>query len=97
MCGVVKPCRVECGPTDLVYQVRLSAKRISTRQYARLVDERAPAISRRRENYGTHSLRPTKAISRRRQETYGPCSFCQFIPRSEESDTSWSFPGIATG
>jgi site-specific recombinase XerC len=46
----------------VVCQVRLSAKSISARQYARLVDEWAPAIGRRREDYGTHSLRGTKAI-----------------------------------
>lgn len=34
---------------------------ISTRQYARLVDEWVTAIGLRREEYGTHSLRRTKA------------------------------------
>jgi integrase len=34
---------------------------ISTRQYARLVDERVTAIGLRPEEYGTHSLRRTKA------------------------------------
>jgi site-specific recombinase XerC len=34
---------------------------ISTRQYARLVDEWVTAIGLRREDYGTHSLRRTKA------------------------------------
>ncbi|EJL52821.1 site-specific recombinase XerC [Rhizobium sp. CF122] len=34
---------------------------LSTRQYARLVDEWATAIGLRREDYGTHSLRRTKA------------------------------------
>jgi integrase len=37
------------------------AKHISTRQYARLVDEWVAAIGLRREDYGTHSLRRTKA------------------------------------
>jgi integrase len=32
-----------------------------TRQYARLVDEWVSAIGPRREEYGTHSLRRTKA------------------------------------
>ena len=34
---------------------------ISTRQYARLVDEWVTSIGLRREDYGTHSLRRTKA------------------------------------
>ncbi|WP_264224024.1 tyrosine-type recombinase/integrase, partial [Pararhizobium sp. YC-54] len=34
---------------------------ISTRQYARLVDEWVTAIGLRREDYGTHSLRRAKA------------------------------------
>jgi site-specific recombinase XerC len=37
------------------------AKHISTRQYARLVDEWVTAIGLRRQEYGTHSLRRTKA------------------------------------
>jgi integrase len=37
------------------------ADHISTHQYARLVDEWATAIGLRREDYGTHSLRRTKA------------------------------------
>ena len=36
------------------------AKHISTRQYARLVDEWVTGIGLRREDYGTHSLRRTK-------------------------------------
>ena len=34
---------------------------MSTRQYARLVDEWVTAIGLRREDYGTHPLRRTKA------------------------------------
>ena len=34
---------------------------LSTRQYARLVDEWVTAIGLRRKEYGTHSLRRTKA------------------------------------
>ena len=34
---------------------------MSTRQYARLVDEWVTAIGLRHEDYGTHSLRRTKA------------------------------------
>jgi integrase len=37
------------------------AVHLSTRQYARLVDEWVTAIGLRREDYGTHSLRRTKA------------------------------------
>src|SRR3954454_15862385 len=37
------------------------AAHISTRQYARLVDEWVTGIGLRREDYGTHSLRRTKA------------------------------------
>lgn len=36
------------------------AGHLSTRQYARLVDEWVAAIGLRSEDYGTHSLRPTK-------------------------------------
>lgn len=36
---------------------------MSTRQYARLVDEWVTAIGLRREDYGTHSLRRTKAAT----------------------------------
>jgi integrase len=36
------------------------AKHLSTRQYARLVDEWVTGIGLRREDYGTHSLRRTK-------------------------------------
>jgi integrase len=37
------------------------AKHMGTRQYARLVDEWVTAIGLRRAEYGTHSLRRTKA------------------------------------
>ncbi len=37
------------------------AKHLSARQYARMVDERVTGIGLRREDYGTHSLRRTKA------------------------------------
>jgi site-specific recombinase XerC len=37
------------------------AKRLSTRQYARLVDEWVIGVGLRREDYGTHSRRRTKA------------------------------------
>jgi integrase len=48
--------------TDYVFPSRIDhADHLSTRQYARLVDEWVTGIGLRRENYGTHSLRRTKA------------------------------------
>jgi integrase len=47
---------------DYAFASRIDhADHISTRQYARLVDEWITAIGVRREDYGTHSLRRTKA------------------------------------
>ena len=47
---------------DFVFPSRLDhADHISTRQYARLVDEWVTGIGLRQEDYGTHSLRRTKA------------------------------------
>ncbi len=47
---------------DFVFPSRCNhAKHISTRQYARLVDEWVTGIGLRPEDYGTHSLRRTKA------------------------------------
>ena len=47
---------------DFVFPSRIDhARHISTRQYAPLVDEWVTAIGLRREEYGTHSLRRTKA------------------------------------
>jgi integrase len=47
---------------DYVFPSRTNhARHISTRQYARLVDEWVTGIGLRREDYGTHSLRRTKA------------------------------------
>jgi site-specific recombinase XerC len=47
---------------DFAFPSRVDhAEHLSTRQYARLVDERVSAIGLRREDYGTHSLRRTKA------------------------------------
>ncbi len=47
---------------DFAFPSRVDhAGHLSTRQYARLVDEWVSAISLRREDYGTHSLRRTKA------------------------------------
>ncbi len=47
---------------DFAFPSRIDqADHLSTRQYARLVDEWVSAIGLRREDYGTHSLRRTKA------------------------------------
>jgi integrase len=47
---------------DFVFPSRVDhARHISTRQYARLVDEWVIGIGLRPEDYGTHSLRRTKA------------------------------------
>jgi site-specific recombinase XerC len=47
---------------DYVFPSRIDhADHLSTRQYARLVDEWAVGVGLRREEYGTHSLRRTKA------------------------------------
>lgn len=47
---------------DYVYPSRIDhAAHLSTRQYARLVDEWVVGVGLRREEYGTHSLRRTKA------------------------------------
>ena len=48
--------------TDYVFPSRIDhAHHLSTRQYARLVDEWIVGVGMRREEYGTHSLRRTKA------------------------------------
>ncbi|MCW6511703.1 tyrosine-type recombinase/integrase [Lichenifustis flavocetrariae] len=47
---------------DFVFPSRIDhARHMSTRQYARLVDEWVTGIGLRPEDYGTHSLRRTKA------------------------------------
>ena len=48
--------------TDYAFPSRTDhSTHLSTRQYARLVDEWVSGIGLRREEYGTHSLRRTKA------------------------------------
>ncbi len=50
-------------PDDFAFPSRIDHNaHISTRQYARLVDEWVTGIGLRREDYGTHSLRRTKAF-----------------------------------
>ena len=49
-------------PDDYVFPSRVDhTTHLSTRQYARLVDEWVTGIGLRHEDYGTHSLRRTKA------------------------------------
>jgi integrase len=51
-----------CTLGDYAFPSRIDhADHISTRQYARLVDEWVTGIGLRREDYGTHSVRRTKA------------------------------------
>jgi site-specific recombinase XerC len=56
---------LECrggAPGEFVFPSRIDhSEHISTRQYARLVDEWVSGIGLRRDDYGTHSLRRTKA------------------------------------
>ena len=50
------------GHAEFVFPSRIDhSHHMSTRQYARLVDEWAAAIGLRKAEYGTHSLRRTKA------------------------------------
>src|ERR1700692_1173783 len=53
------------------------ADHISTRQYARLVDEWVTGIGLRREDYGAHSLRRTKASI-----IYKQTGTCPYSPRT---------------
>ncbi|MBA3040902.1 MAG: tyrosine-type recombinase/integrase [Rhizobiaceae bacterium] len=51
-----------CTVDDYAFPSRIDhGDHLSTRRYARLVDEWVTAIGLRREDYGTHSLRRTKA------------------------------------
>lgn len=62
------------------------ADHIGTRQYARLVDEWVTGISLRSEDYGTHSLRRTKAsIFTKRQVIYGQFRYCSAIRKIEST------------
>ena len=58
---------------DNVFPSRIDhARPISTRQYARLVDEWVTGLDLRCENHGTHSLRRTKASTRRISSSVRP-------------------------
>jgi integrase len=77
---------------EFVFPSRIDhAKHISTRQYARLVDEWVTRIGLRPEDYGTHSLRRTKAsIIYKQTGTYVPCKFCSATQRSRAPFSIWS-------
>jgi integrase len=63
---------------------------ISTRQYARLVDEWVTAIGLRREDYGTHSLRRTMAaLIYSKQVICAQCRSCSVTPRSRPLTATW--------
>ncbi|MER9544445.1 tyrosine-type recombinase/integrase [Mesorhizobium sp. M0437] len=68
---------------DFAFPSRVDhAGHLSTRQYARLVDEWVSAVGLRREDYGTHSLRRTKAsISIRPPGISEQFKFCSATPR----------------
>ena len=69
---------------DYVFPSRVDrANHMSTRQYARLVDEWVTAIGLRRAEYGTHSLRRTKAaLIYRATGNVRAIQFCLATPRS---------------
>ncbi len=49
------------APSDYLFPSRVGSRHLSTRQYARIVASWAEAIGLDRSQYGTHSLRRTKA------------------------------------
>jgi len=60
--GPARAVRATRAVDDYAFPSRIEhADHLSTRQYARLVDEWVTGIGLRREDYGTHSLRRTKA------------------------------------
>jgi integrase len=67
------------------------ADHISTRRYARLVDEWVTAIGLRREDYGTHSLRRTKASIIYRQT--GDLRAVQILLGHTKIESTVRYPG----
>ena len=63
-------------------RVDLGGRRI-IKKYARLVHEWVTGINLRREDYGTHSLRRTKASITYKQAICAPCRYCWDIRRSK--------------
>ena len=67
---------------------------LSTRQYARLVDEWVTGVGLMRSEYGTHSLRRTKAsIIYGRPETFVPSRSCSVIASRKHNALSWDRRG----
>ncbi len=67
-------------------------RHLSTRQYARLVDEWVTAIGLRREDYGTHSLRRTKAAIIYKQT--GNLRAVQILLGHTKIETTVRYPGV---
>lgn len=71
---------------DYVFPSRVDrADHISTRQYARLVDEWVSGVGLRREEYGTHSLRRTKASII--YKATGNLALCRYYSAIQKSRT----------
>lgn len=68
------------------------AQHISTRQYARLVDEWVSAVGLRREDYGTHSLRPNKG--RDHLQADPELKSCADSARAHEIETTVRYLGV---
>ncbi len=83
-----------CGGSlaDYVFPSRTDhARPLSTRQYARLVAEWVDVIGLRREEYGTHSLRRTKAsIIYKASVTCAQCRFCSAMLKSRIQFAIWA-------
>ena len=65
---------------------------LSTRQYARLVDECVTAIGLRKEEYGTHSLRCTKASLI--YKATGNLSTVQILPGHTKIENTVRYLGV---
>ena len=76
---------------DFVFPSRTDhTHHISTRQYARLVGEWVRGIGLRREDYGTHSLRRTKAsIIYKQTGNLRAVRFCSVTRRSRALSATW--------
>lgn len=78
---------------DYVFPSRVDhTKPISTRQYARLVEEWVIGIGLRREDYGTHSLRRTKAALIYKQT--GNLSAVQILLGHTKIETTVRYLGV---
>lgn len=78
---------------DYVFRSRVDhSKHLSTRQYARLVDEWVEAIGLRREEYGTHSLRRTKAAMI--YKAFGNVRAIQILPGHSKIENTVRYLGV---